>query len=253
MREAGGRTSSPSACSRGSVHEPREGVFDFSWLDRMLDLLHENGIARGPRDAHRGRADVAAPPAPGDPAAGRARTPAGPRRAPRVLPVDPVFRAYALRIVERLAAHVAGHPAVRMWHVSNELGGGNARCHCPVSNAALPRVGRGEARHRRGAERGLGHGVLGQLLLVVRGGDDPGGASPRTTRGTCSTTSASPRTSSWTATGPRRRAAPAVHARAAGDDQLHGRPRSGRRRLRALGSTRSTSSRTTTTPTAPTP
>ncbi|HMC03355.1 MAG TPA: beta-galactosidase, partial [Cellulomonadaceae bacterium] len=33
-----------------------------------------------------------------------------------------------------LAAHVAGHPAVAMWHVSNELGGGNARCHCRVSN-----------------------------------------------------------------------------------------------------------------------
>ena len=25
-------------------HEPRDGAFDFDWLDRVLDLLHENGI-----------------------------------------------------------------------------------------------------------------------------------------------------------------------------------------------------------------
>ena len=116
------------------VHEPREGQFDFTWLDGMLDLLHENGI----------RVDLATP------------TAAVPmwlhRLHPEILPQDefahplapggrmgwcpssPVFRAYSARIVDRLAAHVAGHPAVAMWHVSNELGGGNARCHCRVSN-----------------------------------------------------------------------------------------------------------------------
>lgn len=117
------------------VHEPRDGEFDFSWLDRMLDLLHENGI----------RVDLATP---------TAAVPMWLHEAhPEILPHDihghplapggrlgwcassPVFRSYALRIVERLAEHVAGHPAVRLWHVSNELGGGNARCHCAVSNA----------------------------------------------------------------------------------------------------------------------
>lgn len=119
------------------VHEPRDGVFDFGWLDGMLDLLHENGI----------RADLATP------------TAAVPmwlhRLHPEILPQDehghplapggrlgwcpssPVFRRYSARVVDRLAAHVAGHPAVAMWHVSNEYGGGNARCHCPVSNDAF--------------------------------------------------------------------------------------------------------------------
>ena len=118
-------------------YEPREGSFDFSWLDDMLDRLHGNGI----------RVDLATP------------TAAVPmwlhRLHPEILPQDefghplapggrlgwcpssPVFREYSLRIVERLAEHVAGHPAVRMWHVSNELGGGNARCHCPVSTDAF--------------------------------------------------------------------------------------------------------------------
>ena len=116
------------------VHEPRDGEFDFTWIDGMLDLLHENGI----------RVDLATP---------TAAVPMWLHHAhPEILPQDefghplapggrlgwcpssPVFRAYSLRVVEALAAHVAGHPAIALWHISNELGGGNARCHCPVSN-----------------------------------------------------------------------------------------------------------------------
>jgi beta-galactosidase len=115
------------------VHEPREGQFDFTWLDAMLDLLHENGV----------RVDLATP------------TAAVPmwlhRLHPEILPQDDfghplapggrlgwcpsslVFGEYSARIVDKLAAHVA----VAMWHVSNELGGGNARCHCLVSNDHL--------------------------------------------------------------------------------------------------------------------
>lgn len=116
------------------VHEPREGQFDFSWLDRMLDLLHEHGIAVDlatptaavPMWLHRLHPEILPQDEHGHPLAPGGRL--------GFCPSSPVFRRFALRIVDRLAAHVAGHPAVRMWHVSNELGGGNARCHCPVSN-----------------------------------------------------------------------------------------------------------------------
>ncbi|WP_341946328.1 beta-galactosidase [Microbacterium sp. LWH11-1.2] len=117
------------------IHEPREGVFDFSWLDRMLDLLHENGIAVDlatptaavPMWLHRLHPEILPQDIHGHPLAPGGRL--------GWCPSSTVFREYAVRIVERLAEHVAGHPAVLMWHVSNELGGGNARCHCPVSNA----------------------------------------------------------------------------------------------------------------------
>ncbi|NQX11850.1 beta-galactosidase [Microbacteriaceae bacterium VKM Ac-2855] len=117
------------------VYEPREGLFDFTWLDRMLDLLHENGIAVDlatptaavPMWLHRLHPEILPQDEHGHPLAPGGRL--------GFCPSNPTFRAYSLRIVERLAAHVAGHPAVRMWHVSNELGGGNGRCHCPVSNA----------------------------------------------------------------------------------------------------------------------
>lgn len=102
--------------------EPRPGEFDFGWFDEVVGLLHEGGIAIDMATA------TAAPP------------PWLTARHPEVLPVDregrtlwpgsrqsfipssPVFREYALRLVEQMAQRYGSHPAVRMWHVSNELG-----------------------------------------------------------------------------------------------------------------------------------
>lgn len=41
---------------------------------------------------------------------------------------SPVFRQKAADITEKVATAVAGHPALRMWHLSNEYGGD---CFCP--------------------------------------------------------------------------------------------------------------------------
>ncbi|MFP3464001.1 beta-galactosidase [Leifsonia sp. SIMBA_070] len=116
------------------VHEPRDGEFDFSWIDGMLDLLHENGIrvdlatptAAVPMWLHLAHPEILPQDAFGHPLAPGGRL--------GWCPSSPVFRGYALRVVEALAEHVAGHPAIALWHVGNEFGGGNARCHCPVSN-----------------------------------------------------------------------------------------------------------------------
>lgn len=48
-----------------------------------------------------------------------------------------MFREHALQLVTALAERFHDHPAVVMWHVSNELGGHNARCYCDVSAAAF--------------------------------------------------------------------------------------------------------------------
>ena len=115
-------------------HEPREGQFDFAWIDGMLDLLHASGIrvdlatptAAVPMWLHRLHPEILPQDEFGHPLAPGGRN--------GFCPSSPVYREYSLRLVEALAGHVAGHPAIAMWHVGNELGGGNARCHCPVSN-----------------------------------------------------------------------------------------------------------------------
>ncbi|MDQ1065730.1 beta-galactosidase [Streptomyces canus] len=117
--------------------EPAEGVYDFARMDKILDLLQENGIA----------ADLATPTA--APPAWFFHT------YPEALPVDrdgrrlsygsrqtfcpssPAYRRAALSIAGALAERYADHPAVAMWHVHNEYGCHNAACYCDTSATAF--------------------------------------------------------------------------------------------------------------------
>lgn len=138
MREAGVNLVTIGVFS-WALLERSPGGYTFDWLDDVIALLHENGIA----------VDLATP------------TAAPPNwlltAHPEVLPVDAterrerpggrlgwcaastVFREHALRIVGALAERYGHHPAVRLWHVSNELGGGNGRCYCEESAADFRR------------------------------------------------------------------------------------------------------------------
>ncbi|MCY7326768.1 MAG: beta-galactosidase, partial [Microbacteriaceae bacterium] len=113
--------------------EPRRGEFDFSGLDAIVDLLHENGIG-----INLGTGTSSPPPWLTRlhpeilPMAvdGTRRWPGG-RQA--WCPSSPVFREHALALVTEVATRYGSHPAVRLWHVSNELGCHNALCYCDVS------------------------------------------------------------------------------------------------------------------------
>ena len=136
MREAGVTLVSLGIFAWGTV-ETSDGVRDWSWLDEVVELLHGNGIA----------IDLATPTA-APPSwlltahpeiapvlADGYREPPGGRNA--WCPANPVYRHYALRHVEELASRYGRHPAVRLWHVGNELGGGNMRCYCDLSAAGF--------------------------------------------------------------------------------------------------------------------
>ncbi|MEC1438633.1 beta-galactosidase [Bacillus sonorensis] len=110
-----------------SALEPEEGVYTFEWLDDMFESIHLNG----------GRIILA--------------TPSGARPAwlsqkyPEVLRVNAervkqlhgarhnhcftsyVYREKTREINRLLAERYGSHPALLMWHVSNEYGG---ECHC---------------------------------------------------------------------------------------------------------------------------
>ncbi|UNO41576.1 beta-galactosidase [Streptomyces sp. MST-110588] len=113
--------------------EPRPGTYDFGWLDRVLDGLDGAGIAVCLATM------TASPPPwlsrlhPGilpEDADGRRRWP-GARQ--HYCPSSPVYREHAGRLVERLAARYAGHPALALWHIGNEYGCHTHQCFCPVS------------------------------------------------------------------------------------------------------------------------
>lgn len=117
--------------------EPRPGEFDFASLDRIMNLLHENGIR-----VNLGTGTASPPPwlstrhpeiLPVMPD-GTTRWPGG-RQA--WCPSSPVFRSAALTLLAAVAERYSGHPALALWHVSNELGCHNALCYCDVSAASF--------------------------------------------------------------------------------------------------------------------
>lgn len=125
MREAGVDVVSVAIFSWARI-QPAEDEWDFGWLDEVIDLLHANGIGVD-------LATATASPPPWLTAAhpeilpvtydGRILSP-GARQHWR--PTSPVFRSYALRLVEKIAERYRDHPGIVAWHVNNELGCHNA-------------------------------------------------------------------------------------------------------------------------------
>ena len=112
-----------------SSYEPREGEYHFEWLKEVMDNLYANGIYT-----------ILATPSGAKPAWLD-------RKYPDCLRVDSMgiryhhgdrhnycmssenFRNKLKNINTMLAERFARHPALLMWHISNEMGG---ECFCPL-------------------------------------------------------------------------------------------------------------------------
>jgi len=121
MREAGVNIVSVGIFS-WALLQPTIDTWDFAWLDRVLDLLHANGIAVDLATA------TASPPPwltelhPEVLPVNRLGETIWPGGRQQWRPTSPVFRRYALALVEKIALRYADHPALALWHVNNELG-----------------------------------------------------------------------------------------------------------------------------------
>lgn len=107
--------------------EPQENVFTFEWLDDVMDSMHMNGIYV-----------ILATPSGGKP-------PWMIRRYPEIMRTNKerkrllygerenqcnsntIFRNKVREIDDKLSSRYANHPALIMWHISNEMYG---VCHC---------------------------------------------------------------------------------------------------------------------------
>ena len=117
--------------------EPEAAKYDFGWLDRIMDMLHQGGISVDLATA------TASPP------------PWLSHKHPEMLPVladgvrlwhggrqhycpsSPAYRLAAEHLVAALADRYAMHPALAMWHVGNEYGCHVPACYCDVSAEAF--------------------------------------------------------------------------------------------------------------------
>ena len=117
--------------------EPKKDEFDFSQLDAVLEVLHNNGIA-----VNLGTGTSSPPPWLSSEApeslpmmSDGTRRYFGGRQA--FCPSSPFFRERAVTLVEQVARRYGAHPAVKLWHVSNEIGCHNAHCYCDESADAF--------------------------------------------------------------------------------------------------------------------
>lgn len=136
MREAGVNLVSVGIFSWARL-EVREGVFDFAWLDELLDLLHANGIAVDLGTP------TASPPAwffatyPHTRVVRADGTVLGFGSRGMASPSSPEYRAASVRVATELAVRYGDHPAVVMWHVHNEYGAPVGEDFSPVSVEAF--------------------------------------------------------------------------------------------------------------------
>jgi beta-galactosidase len=116
-----------------SLLEPQRGQYTFDWLDRLLDLLHRNGL-------HADLATATASPPPWlaklDPESlpvTREGVRLWPGSRQQYCPSSSAYREAAAALVERLAERYRDHPALALWHVNNEYGCHVAACYCDRS------------------------------------------------------------------------------------------------------------------------
>jgi beta-galactosidase len=102
--------------------EPREGEYDFEWLDHLMDLLHDAGISVDLGTP------TAAPPAwfwkkyPQARPVTREGVTLGNGSRGMASPSSAEYRRAAANITGQLARRYAAHPALVLWHVHNEYG-----------------------------------------------------------------------------------------------------------------------------------
>ena len=110
-----------------ALNQPEENTYDFKWLDEAMDRMHRNGVGvvlATSTAAHPAWMAKRYPDVTRTDFYGRKRTFGGRHNS---CPNSPTYRKYSRLMAGKLAERYKDHPALLLWHVSNEYGG---YCYC---------------------------------------------------------------------------------------------------------------------------
>src|SRR5689334_18864671 len=136
MREAGVNLLSLAIFAWAKL-EPQPGQYDFGWLDRIMDLLHQHGVKVDLATA------TASPPPwlaklhPDSLPVTREGVRLWPGSRQQYCPSSPAYRQAAQALVRRLAERYREHPALALWHIGNEYACHVSACYCDESARAF--------------------------------------------------------------------------------------------------------------------
>jgi beta-galactosidase len=136
MREAGVNLVSLAIFAWARL-EPQPGQYDFGWLDRIMDLLHQHGVKVDLATA------TASPPPwlaklhPDSLPITREGVRLWPGSRQQYCPSSPAYRQAAQALVRRLAERYRDHPALALWHIGNEYACHVSACYCDESARAF--------------------------------------------------------------------------------------------------------------------
>lgn len=136
MREAGVNLVSLAIFGWARL-EPQPGQYQFGWLDRIVDLLHANGMQVALATA------TASPPLwfsrlhPESWPVAQDGLPYKPGSRQFYCPSSSAYREAVSRLAAAMACRYGQHPAVVMWHVNNEYGCHVHECYCPICTNAF--------------------------------------------------------------------------------------------------------------------
>ncbi|MFB5663372.1 beta-galactosidase [Alteribacillus sp. HJP-4] len=117
-----------------ALHQPDESTYDFTPLDETIERLYNNGIytcLATSTGAHPAWMAKKYPDVLRTDFHGRKRKFGGRHNS---CPNSPTYRKYSTLMAQKLAEHYKDHPAVLIWHVSNEYGG---YCYCDHCESAF--------------------------------------------------------------------------------------------------------------------
>ncbi len=115
-------------------YEKEDGVYDFAWMDEIMDRLAAQGmkaVLATPSGAKPHWMALKYPEIRRVDARGRREDSCGRHN---FCPTSPLFRSKAVEINTKLAERYKNHPALLVWHVSNEYGG---CCYCELCRQAF--------------------------------------------------------------------------------------------------------------------